>query len=299
MSDFPSAAHEEATHNHAPQGDGPRLLRRVAIAVAAVMLSLVGAMSPGLVGAAPADAGDSPEATVSDPAIQITVTRTPNGSPFCAPGSLGLTPQTSNTPEAFTLKVVVTMKPCDPIAAKAVVYGMPGNGVAWPQQLLELEQFVINGTGTWEIRFAKQCFPAQFDVITGAAPQTIAPWGPHHGPLLFFGNTATSLQYWGAGDCSTPDDEPNDPGDDPTDTSTTIPDDPTQTDSSSTTIPDDPTQSGSSSTTIPGSTPTSAVPSTQNGGAAPTASGSSTNGSTSTSTTPPTSTKPAALSITG
>ena len=88
---------------------------------------------------------------------------------------------------------------CSRINVIAAIYQMPGNGVAWPQTLLETAPFTLREPGVTEVIFAKTCTPAQFDVITGATPPVISPLGPWHGPLLFPFDTSTSLQWFGCG----------------------------------------------------------------------------------------------------
>lgn len=108
---------------------------------------------------------------------------------------LGLSYTTSNTAEAFTLRIVSAQRFCSPLTVKAAVYEMPGSGVAWPQTLVEAVPFTIQKAGVTEVRFAKTCLPTQFDVLTGATPETISPTGPFHGPLLFPFATATAHQH--------------------------------------------------------------------------------------------------------
>ena len=81
----------------------------------------------------------------------------------------------------------------------AAVYAMPGRGVALPQQLVETERFTLQRAGTVEVVFSKGCQPVQFDIVTGATPDSIAPWSAWHGPLLFPMDTSSSLQHWGNG----------------------------------------------------------------------------------------------------
>lgn len=161
----------------------------VALALAAAVMAF-----PSLAGA---DEGE--------PAVQnITITQHDSAiQGMCLPSAFVLTRQIRNTSEYFELIVRASAPPCDPINASAVIYSMPGNGVAWPQRLVEKADFTISKAGTTTIRFAKTCDPVQFDVITGAAPDEISPEGEHHGPLLFPLDTETALQYWGCVDNST------------------------------------------------------------------------------------------------
>lgn len=118
----------------------------------------------------------------------------------CDPLRAGLTYSRHDTDDYFELVVKAQNPPCDPIDVNAAIYRMPGNGVAWPQTLVEVVPFRISKAGTTTVRFAKGCDPVQFDVIAGETPTEIAPWGTWHGPLLFPFDTDTSYQYWGR-DC--------------------------------------------------------------------------------------------------
>lgn len=104
----------------------------------------------------------------------------------------------SNTPDAYTVNVTLSEDLCSPIFPRAAIYAMPGNGVAWPQELVTVKTFELQKAGTYSIRFNKVCGPQQFDVINGQTPQTIAPWGEWHGPLLFPLAEDSALQYWGS-----------------------------------------------------------------------------------------------------
>ena len=133
----------------------------------------------------------------------ITIEQTPAESDLpCSPGSLGLTRALRNDADAFTLIVRAAAAPCTPIEAKAVVYAMPGNGEQWPQTLVEVVPFTIDGAGVTEIAFEKGCDPVQFDVLSGETPQQIAPTGPWHGPLLFPFDVDTSYQHFGNPGCN-------------------------------------------------------------------------------------------------
>jgi hypothetical protein len=99
----------------------------------------------------------------------------------------------------FRLRITVTAPLCAPVTATAAVYGMPEDGRAWPQHLLETVDFVLHEPGVTEVRFTRDCAPTQFDVLTGATPPVIAPWAEWHGPLLFPFDTSTALQSFGCG----------------------------------------------------------------------------------------------------
>ncbi len=154
---------------------------------------LVGA--PALAGAAEAD--DAPQS-----AINITQQDAPD-QPACLPGILGLTNTVTSTAKSFTLTVNASAPPCDPIHATAAIYAMPGNGTAWPQNLVETKDFTISAAGTTTIEFVKGCDAQQFDVLVGATPEVIDVTGPFHGPLLFPFDTGTAEQYWGCAEGTT------------------------------------------------------------------------------------------------
>ncbi|MFN7148642.1 MAG: hypothetical protein ACK4V6_04095 [Microthrixaceae bacterium] len=114
-----------------------------------------------------------------------------------------MTYQTETTSERFVLSVHSSAPRCQPIAATAVAYAMPPNGMAWPQRLIEARPIQIVDAGTVEIAFERTCSPTQFDVVTGATPERIAPWADWHGPLLFPFDLATAFQDPGR-DCAAP-----------------------------------------------------------------------------------------------
>ena len=120
----------------------------------------------------------------------------------CSSTNLVLSNRVVNTPEAFTVTITANAPLCNPVFAKAVVYSMPGDGVAWPQQLAAVKPFTIDKAGVYTVTFTKGCDPAQFDIVTGVTPGTITPGGAAHGPLLF-PDTDTALQWWGK-QCPTP-----------------------------------------------------------------------------------------------
>lgn len=178
----------------------------------------------------------------------IEVTFTPSGSDAaCRPPALGLSRSVQNTPDRFTVRIIVTDPLCTEVDAAAVIYSMPGDGVAWPQQLASRVDIKLKDPGVTEVRFLKGCDPAQFDVITGASPQTISPVGPWHGPLLFPFDTATTLQHWGRDGCDTT----------TTTTTTTTTDAPTTTEAPATT--DAPTTTTEASATTEAPTTTAQV----------------------------------------
>lgn len=153
-----------------------------------------------------ADAGAqsaAPEPPPGSSRIAISSSPAPTSSASCLPGRLGMTYETATTGERFVLTVRSSAPRCEPIAATAVVYAMPPNGMAWPQRLVEARPVRIVDAGTVEIAFERTCAPTQFDVVTGATPERIAPWADWHGPLLFPFELATAFQDPGR-NCTAP-----------------------------------------------------------------------------------------------
>ena len=186
--------------------------RRPVAAVSIVLAGLVLLLGSSLMGSPSAGATGA-----------ITVTETPLAYEGpCVPSALARTswvPRMESTSAYFRVVFDHPETLCDPIDAVAVVYGMPGNGVAWPQALLSSKAVLIKNAGTTEITFAKDCQPAQFDVVTGETPQKIDefPRGPFHGPLLFPVNLETAQQYFpDSEECGPPDTKPTTPPTEPT-----------------------------------------------------------------------------------
>ncbi len=170
--------------------------RRRSAAVVSVIAGLALVLSSLVIGFT----GTAGAVDAGAPAPTSNITITQQNEPdtwFCLPGWMVLTRDIVNTSGYFELVVRASVKPCAPIEAKAAIYGMPGNGVAWPQTLSEVKDFTISQAGVTRIRFTKTCDPAQFDVLTGETPQTVSPTGPWHGPLLFPFDLETSFQHWG------------------------------------------------------------------------------------------------------
>jgi hypothetical protein len=158
-------------------------------AVVAALLLLVGVLAAPVV------------APASEPAPEpsrISVSFTPSGAVGWCSWPFAMTYTTIQTPTTFTLRVFVPTQLCEPINPTAAVYLMPGNGAQWPQQLQETKNFQLSEAGFTDITFRKDCEPSQFDVVVGATPQAIAPWGEWHGPLLFPLDTNTAHQDGGS-----------------------------------------------------------------------------------------------------
>ncbi|HOT80074.1 MAG TPA: hypothetical protein PKY13_08800 [Microthrixaceae bacterium] len=151
---------------------------------------IVGAAS--ITTAAPASAS-----TVTGSDVTVSRTVKADQSAPCVDPLFSLSNYVNSTADAFTLTVNVNAPLCSPLEAKAVIYAMPGDGVAWPQELVKTVPFTLSEAGTVTVTFSKGCGATQFDVITGHAPQTINT-GFDHGPLLFPAQLQTAQQFWGA-----------------------------------------------------------------------------------------------------
>lgn len=136
--------------------------------------------------AAPAGAQPAPGTTAAaNAADKITITQTALAPiTTCTTPEQALSYTTFSDNSIFRLRVRASSPLCSPITATAVVYAMPGDGSLWPQTLSQTKSFTISGASQTDIVFSKDCTPAQFDVVTGATPQTISPLGERHGPLL-------------------------------------------------------------------------------------------------------------------
>lgn len=176
-----------------------RGILRLIASVGAVLAALVSLTVLPNASAAPGAAAQS------DPApSNIRIVQTPSGGGgICLPPALALRQSTRSDASTFRLIIRVTAPLCARVNAVAAIYRMPGNGVAWPQTLLETAPFTLREPGVTEVIFTKTCTPVQFDVITGATPPVISPLGPFHGPLLFPFDTSTSLQWFGCPTTST------------------------------------------------------------------------------------------------
>ena len=170
------------------------LRKSVAATVLACGVALL--LTPALAIAAEGDSAPPATASVTPSKISVVETPDPEQGP-CLPLWLSLSVRVSSSANNFVLTVIASAPLCEPVEATAVIYSMPGNGVAWPQQLAEAQKFNISQAGTTVITFSKDCLSVQFDVVTGATPPTIRPTGPWPGPMLFPLDTATAQQYWG------------------------------------------------------------------------------------------------------
>jgi hypothetical protein len=126
--------------------------------------------------------------------IQVT-TVAADVQPACKPASnkdATATVDSSSSNWVFTIYASAPI--CEPVSA--AIYAMPDNIFwPWPQQKVESVTFDVPA-GTTTITFTKtDCGPTQFDIVTGATPDTIQPTtGPMHGPLLFEFNPWSATQ---------------------------------------------------------------------------------------------------------
>jgi hypothetical protein len=120
----------------------------------------------------------------------------------CASAEDALSFKKVTTPESYSFVVTVSTDLCTPIDAKAAAYAMPNNrSWPWPQTLVETKEVPLGPAGVTTVTFAKGCDPIQFDLVTGATPETIDPFGEHHGPLLFphtdqYSTSGSAYQFW-------------------------------------------------------------------------------------------------------
>ena len=151
--------------------------------------------SGGFAGRATAASGDDPAAS----RVTITEETSPLPGPCVSEpfSHLVLTRDVIDSADTFSLVVHVGAPLCTPIEVRAAVYAMPDDGTVWPQTLVEAVPFELQAQGTVTITFQKRCENVQFDVVEGDTPDTIAPTGPWHGPLLFAADTSTALQWSG------------------------------------------------------------------------------------------------------
>jgi hypothetical protein len=135
--------------------------------------------------------------TASATSSKISVVETPDPEQgACLEFWLALSVQVSSSANNLVVTVVASAPLCEPLESTAVIYSMPGNGVAWPQQLAEAQKFTISQAGTTVITFSKDCLPVRFDIVTGEPPQTISSrtyeWTA---PLPW--NQPPLWEYWG------------------------------------------------------------------------------------------------------
>lgn len=169
------------------------------VVVAAVALTVLMVLTGGA-GTAGASSVVGRQVDATSGAGNISVTHLPSdASGICLPPLFALRSSTIVGATSFTLRITVAAPLCAPLDVTAAIYAMPGDGVAWPQDLRETLGFVLSEPGITDVTFTNDCSPLQFDVLTGPTPQVIAPWGEWHGPMLFPFDTSTALQSFGCG----------------------------------------------------------------------------------------------------
>ncbi|MFV0317485.1 MAG: hypothetical protein ACK5O2_11080 [Microthrixaceae bacterium] len=134
--------------------------------------------------------------------ISIDYAAAPSQGDGCASREDSMSMAKQTTAESYSFVVTVATDLCSPVPATAVAYAMPDNrSWPWPQRLLESEAVTFEEAGVYTISFAKACDPIQFDLVTGATPELIDPFGAHHGPLVFphtdqYNTNGSAYQYW-------------------------------------------------------------------------------------------------------
>ena len=144
------------------------------LAVAAISLTVATFSIAGGAGAA------------TDTQVSVSYAAAQSQGDGCASGAdaMSLTKQT--TEDSYSFVVTIPTDLCSSVPAKALAYAMPDNRMwPWPQRLAAQEAVTFSDAGVYTITFAKGCDPVQFDLVTGAAPEVIDPFGDHHGPLVF------------------------------------------------------------------------------------------------------------------
>ncbi|MGI9577843.1 MAG: hypothetical protein ACR2OH_06570, partial [Microthrixaceae bacterium] len=194
----------------------------------------------------------SAQASTSGNTDHITVTQElqPLTDDHDCMGKDGMKWSRISLPTTFEIVVTLDRPLCNPYNTAAVIYEMPPTDPRWPQTLAEKVEIVFLEAGVTTIVWDKYCVPAQFDLLEPPTPQTIAPWGPWHGGLVFpatdlAGSNGSAIQYLGGGDHCNP----------ATTTTTSTTSTSTTSTSTTTTEPDDTT-----TTTEPDSTTSTSTP---------------------------------------
>lgn len=176
---------------NAYQSNGPRRSR----VVATIAVMVVALVSLAMSGVASGAGGETPMISVSfDPGQ--------SQGQGCATAANALSFKKVTTPDTYSFVATVSTDLCTSIDAKAAAYAMSNNrSWPWPQTLVETQEVPLGPAGVTTVTFAKDCDPIQFDLVIGATPETIDPFGSHHGPLLFphtdqFNTSGSAYQYW-------------------------------------------------------------------------------------------------------
>jgi hypothetical protein len=182
-----------------------------------------------------------PSITTSD--VSVVATPAADQSAPCLDSKSALNTFANSDATSFVVTINVIAPLCTPLDAKAVIYAMPNNGQAWPQELFKVVPFTLSQAGTVTVTFTKGCGAVQFDVLTGSTPQTID--NPlQHGQLI----DPVAAQQWFGAPC-------------PTGTTTTT-EATTSTTSSTSTTTEPTTTTTSTTTTEPTTTTTSTTTTT-------------------------------------
>ena len=131
------------------------MTKRTIITVATAISSFAVALA----GCSPTNSG-----TASPTSSDVTVAQAPaaDQSAPCQSSSNAVHTTVLSTATEFVVTINVTAPLCSPVLGKGVIYAMPGNGVAWPQELVKVEPFTLSAAGTTTVTFTKGCGAAQF-----------------------------------------------------------------------------------------------------------------------------------------
>jgi hypothetical protein len=149
-----------------------------------------------LVGVVLAPSAMGASADTASTNIQVTTVPAAQQPPCKPAANKDATAYVSSSSTQWTLTINANAPICEPVSA--AIYAMPNNIFwPWPQQKVESVTFDVPA-GSTTITFTKtDCGPQQFDVVTGATPDSINPnTGPMHGPLLFEVNPWSATQYF-------------------------------------------------------------------------------------------------------
>lgn len=216
-----------------------------------------------------------PSITTSD--VSVVATPAADQSAPCLDSDSALNTFANSDATSFVVTINVIAPLCTPLDAKAVIYAMPNNGQAWPQELFKVVPFTLSQAGTVTVTFTKGCGAVQFDVLTGSTPQTID--NPlQHGQLI----DPVAAQQWFGAPC-------------PTGTTTTT--EATTSTTSSTSTTTEPTTTTTSTTTTTTEPPTTTTTSTTTSTTSTTTTTSTTVPPTTTTTSTTTTTAPPLLPL--
>jgi len=105
----------------------------------------------GALGITPAVMAATGQETAAAAESNIQIVQTPSGGGgICLPPVFAMRQSTRSDATTFRLIINVTAPICSTVNAVAAIYKMPGNGVAWPQTLLETAPFTLGPGATFE-----------------------------------------------------------------------------------------------------------------------------------------------------